>query len=67
MNSKNGILFSKLFWPSVRKTSDRETKLKFEAEGRKSANFLRNVKAQNNLEGRMLFKLFHGCFSDLKN
>ena len=38
----HGILFLKLFWPSVRKncSSDREQLLKFEAEGRKFAKFL---------------------------
>jgi hypothetical protein len=32
---RNGILLSKLFWPTVRKNccSDREKLLKFEAEG----------------------------------
>ena len=39
----NGILLPKLFWPSVRKncSSDREKRLKFEAEGREFAKFLR--------------------------
>ena len=38
----NGILFSKLFWPSVRKncSSDRKKLLKFEAEERE---FSKNV------------------------
>ena len=53
----NGILLSKLFWPTVRKKcySDREKLLKFEAEGREFAKFLRSleqfihtVKGQNN-------------------
>ena len=56
-NDKNGILLPKLFWPTVRKncSSDREKLLKFEAEGRKFAKFLRSleqfvqtVKGQNN-------------------
>ena len=53
----NGILLLKLFWPTVRKncSSDREKLLKFEAEGREFAKFLRSleqfiqtVKGQNN-------------------
>ena len=53
----NGILLSKLFLPTVRKncSSDREKLLKFEAEGREFAKFLRSleqfiqtVKGQNN-------------------
>ena len=53
----NGILLSKLFWPTVRKYSsnDREKLLKFEAEGREFENILRSleqfiqtVKGQNN-------------------
>ena len=52
-----GILLPKLFWPTVRKNcaSDREKLLKFEAEGREFAKFLRSlgqfihtVKGQNN-------------------
>ena len=54
---RNGILFRKLFWPTVRKncSSDREKLLKFEAEGREFEIFLRSleqfiqtVKGQNN-------------------
>ena len=53
----NGILLSKMFWPTVRKncSSDREKLFKFEAEGREFAKFLRSleqfiqtVKGQNN-------------------
>ena len=53
----NGILLPKLFWPTVRKncSSDREKLLKFEAEGRELATFLRSLeqfiqtmKGQNN-------------------
>jgi hypothetical protein len=52
-----GILFPKLFWPTVRKnwSSDQEKLLKFEAEGWEFAKFLRSleqfiqtVKGQNN-------------------
>ena len=41
----NGILLPKLFGPTVRKKcpSDREKLLKFEAEGRELANFLRSL------------------------
>ena len=41
----NGILLPKLFWPTVRKncSSDREKRLKFEAEGREFAKFLRSL------------------------
>ena len=54
---RNGILLPKLFWPPVRKncSTDREKLLKFEAEGREFAKFLRSleqfiqaVKGQNN-------------------
>ena len=48
--TKHGILFPKLFWPSVRNKN-----LKFEAEGREFAKFLRSIeqfiqamKGQNN-------------------
>ena len=43
MNFRNGILLPKLFGPTVRKncSSDREKLLKFEAEGREFAKFLR--------------------------
>ena len=53
-----GILLPKLFWPTVRKncSSDGEKLLKFEAEGREFAKFLRSleqfiqtVKGQKNL------------------
>jgi hypothetical protein len=53
----NGILLPKLFCPTVRKncSSDREKLLKFEAESREFAQFLRSleqfiqtVKVQNN-------------------
>ena len=56
-NFTNGILLPKLFWPTVRKncSSDRAKLLKFEAEGREFAKFLRSleqfiqtVKGQNN-------------------
>ena len=40
----NGILLPKLFWPTVRKncSSDRENLLKFKAEGRDFAKFMRS-------------------------
>jgi hypothetical protein len=42
---RNGILLPKLFWPTVRKKcySDREKRLKFEAEGQEFAKFLRSL------------------------
>ena len=42
---KNGILFPKLFWPTVSKncSSDWEKLLKFEAEGREFAKILRSL------------------------
>ena len=61
-SKNNGILLPKLFWPTVRKkcSSDREKLLKFEAEGREFAKFLRSleqfiqtVKGQNNFCNRM--------------
>ena len=54
---KTGILLPKLFWTTVRKncSTDWEKLLKFEAEGREFAKFLRSleqfiqtVKGQNN-------------------
>ena len=41
----NGILFPKLFWPTVRRncSSDRENILKFEAEGQECAKSLRSL------------------------
>ena len=57
LEGRNGILLPKLFWPTVRKncSSDRETLLKFETEGRESSKILRSleqfnqtVKGQNN-------------------
>ena len=41
----NGILLLILFWPTVRKncSGDREKLLKFEAEGREFAKFLRSL------------------------
>ena len=72
----NSILLPKLFWPTVRKncSSDREKLLKFEAEGREFAKFLRSleqfiptVKGQNNFWNKMLFLLFPRGFSDLIN
>ena len=61
---KNGILLPKLFWPTVRKNCFcvRSKLLKFEAEGREFAKFLRSleqfiqtVKGQNNFGNKMLF------------
>ena len=42
----NGILFQKLFWPTVRKNclSEREKLLKFETEGWEFAKILRSLK-----------------------
>ena len=44
-HSRNGILFWILFWPTVRKncSSGREKLLKFLAEGREFAKFLRSL------------------------
>ena len=73
---KFGILFPKLFWPSVRKkcSSEWEKLLKFKAEDQEFANFLRlleqsirKVKDQNNFWSKMLFKLISEGFSDLIN
>ena len=55
---RNGILLPILFWPTVRKkcSIDQEKLLKFEAEGREFAKFLKSleqfiwtVKGQNNV------------------
>ena len=45
LQSKNGILLPKLFWPIVRNncSSDRKKLLKFEAEGREFAKYLRSL------------------------
>ena len=57
LDTQNGILLPKLFWPTVRKnySSDWEKLLKFEAEGREFSKILRSleqfiqtVKGQNN-------------------
>ena len=75
-NIKNGILFSKLFWPTVRRncSSDQEKLLKFMAEGWEFARILRSleqhiqtVKVQNNFWNRMLFKVVPGGFSGVIN
>ena len=44
-NERNGILLTKLFWPTVRKncSSDREKLLKFEAKDQDFAKFLRSL------------------------
>ena len=44
-NKKNGILFLKLFWPSVRKkcSNDREKLLKFKAEGWEFSFFFKSL------------------------
>ena len=44
-SGENGILLPKLFWPTARKncSSDREKLMKFEAEGREFAKFLRSL------------------------
>ena len=69
-----GILFPKLFWPTVRKncSSDRGKLLKFENEGREAANLLRSqekfiqtVKGQYNFWNRMLFLVVPEGFSNL--
>ena len=45
LSSRNGILLPKWFCPTVRKncSSDREKLLRFEAEGREFAKFLRSL------------------------
>ena len=67
----NGILLSKLFWPTVRKncSSDREKLLKFEAEGREFAKFFRSLEqtVRTMFDNRMLFKLVPGGYSYLIN
>ena len=69
----NGILFQKLFWPSVRKicSCDQEELLKFYAEGREFTKILRSleqfiwiVKGQYNFWNRMLFEVVPGGFLD---
>ena len=61
---RNGILFPKLFWSSVRKNCfrDWEKLLKIEIEGweflkflKSLKQFIRTVKGQNNFWNRMLF------------
>ena len=60
----NGILLSKLFSLTVRKkcSSDREKLLKFEAEGREFAKFLRSI--YSNSERSEQFLLTE-CFFNL--
>ena len=45
MHENTGILLPKLFWPAVRRncSSDRGKLLKFDAEGREFAKFLRSL------------------------
>ena len=62
-HTKHGILLPKLFWPTVRKncSSDRGKLLKFEAEGREFAKFLRSLEqffltvGQNNFGNKIPF------------
>ena len=58
IKNKHGILFPKLFWPTVRKncSRDREKLLKFEAEGRKFAKILRSLKPKRKHTKRLLAK-----------
>ena len=50
----NGILLPKLFWPTVRKncSSDREKRLKLEADGREFSKCLRSLKPLQNKKGQ---------------
>ena len=73
LENNNGILFPKLFWPTLRKRcfSVREGLLKFKAEGQEFAKslrsleqFIQTVKGQYNFWNRILFQLVHGGFSD---
>jgi hypothetical protein len=71
-NSGNGILFTKLFWPTLRKnySSDQEKLLKFKAEAlriRKIFEITRSIywnseKGQYNFWNKMLFWLVPGGF-----
>ena len=63
---------SDLLWEKSQGSRDREKLLKFKAEGREFANFLRSLeqffgtmKVQNNFWNRMLFKLIPWGFSDI--
>ena len=58
-SSGNGILLPKLFWPTVRKnwSSDWETLLKFEAEGREFAKIL-SERSEQFLVTECFFNLF---------
>ena len=63
--AKNCILFTKLFWPSVRKKcfSDQDKLLKFEAEGWEFAKVLEQLifeqcKVRTILEAECFFNLF---------
>ena len=63
LKRRNGILLPKLFWPTVRKncSSDREKLLKFEAEGREFAKFLRSLEQQwkvRTIFGNRILNLF---------
>ena len=74
----HGILLPKLIWPTVRKicSSGREKLLKFKAEGRAFAKYLRSLeqfiqtvqwKVRTIFGKRMLFLLVPGGFSYLPN
>ena len=41
--TQTGILFPKLFWPTVKKTIEQEKLLEFEAEGPEFAKLLRSL------------------------
>ena len=65
-----GILFPKLFWPTVRKNCPREREKRIEAEGWEFAKILRSLQqfiqtmnGQYNFWNRMLFELVPGGFS----
>ena len=67
ISDRTGILFPKLFWPTVEKNcySYQEKKMKFEAESREFAKrlrsleqFIQTVKGQYKFWNRMLFNLF---------
>ena len=68
--ASNGILLPTLFWPTVRKncSSDRENVLKFEAEGREFAKFLRSLEQffqTVNCERSEQFLVTTQCFFNL--
>ena len=78
LSMSNGILLSKLFWPTVRKNcpSDRDIFLRYETEDRKFARFLKSIElfiqtvtGQNNYRSEqfLVTKCFFSLFQEVSH